>query len=129
MSDALHFEIVGKPVSNNRVTRRFGNRSVKSSEARSYQQRVFQQSLAEAHRSEWEWPEACAVTISAYNVRLDAGNIEKNVCDGMEGAVYENDRCVIELHVVKFKDLGEERLRVTVEPRAALVKPKKKRAA
>lgn len=116
-------------MSNNRVTRRFGNRSVKSGEARSYQQRVFQHAFAAAQRCGWAFPEACAVTIDGYNVRQDVGNLEKCVCDGMEGAVYENDRCVIELTVRKHKDAGEERLIVTVEHREPLIAPKRKRKA
>lgn len=126
---SLRFEVLGKPVSNNRVTRRFGNRSVKNPEAVSYQQRVFQHAFVAVQRQGWVAPEACALTIDAYNSRLDIGNIEKCVSDGMEGAVYANDRCIIELHVHKHRDEGEERLVITVEARAALAKPKRRRKA
>lgn len=123
----LRFTVPGKPVSNNRVTRRFGNRSVKSPEAQTYQQRVFQHAFAAAIG--WKMPEACAVRVDAYNVRLDTDNICKAILDGMQAAVYEDDKCVIELHVVKHKDIGAERVSVAVEPREALIKPKKRKAA
>lgn len=123
----MRFTVEGHPVSNNRVTRRFGNRSVKSEEAKSYQQRVFQHAFAAALG--WKKPEACAVHIDAYNVRQDVDNLAKCINDGMEGAVYDNDKAVIELHILKHKDAGETRLTITVEPREALVKPKRKRAA
>ena len=125
----LQFEVVGKPVSNNRVVRRFGNRSVKNPQAVTYQQRIFQHAFVAVQQQGWKTPEACAVTIDAHNVRLDVDNLAKSVLDGMNAAVYGDDRCVIELLTRKLRDDGEERLVITVEHREPLSKPKRKRAA
>lgn len=130
----ITFTIPGKPCSNNRVTRRVGNRSVKSAQARDYQARVARIAWAanmsakdDAHMRDGF--EACAVTIHAYNTRIDAGNLEKCVCDGMQGVLYKDDRCVIELHVYKHRDAAGERLVVNVAAREPLSKPKRTRAA
>lgn len=111
---AILFGVPGRPVSANRVTRRFGNRSVKSAEATTYQQRVFQHAFAAAQTCKWKKPEACSVKIFAYNSALDADNMAKCILDGMNGAIYHDDKAVIELHIQKYKDHDGHRLIVHV---------------
>lgn len=125
----LQFIVPGRPVSNNRVTRRFGNRSVKSGEARTYQQLVFQHAFAKSVTVGWEKPEACRVTITAFNVTIDIDNIAKCVLDGMHGAAYDDDKCVVDLQIQKFKDHDGQRIVVAVESAPVLVKPKRRKAA
>ena len=125
----LHFTVPGAPVSNNRVTRRFGNRSVKNPAAVTYQQLVFQHAFAAAQQAEWKWPQASAVCITAYNARPDIDNLAKCVLDGMQGAAYEDDKSVIELRIFRLRDNLGIRLTIHVEPREPLEIPKRRRKA
>lgn len=129
MSAPLSFTIHGSLVSNNRTTRRFGSFSVKSAEAREDQARVFQLAFAAAHEVGWQKPAAATVIIHAYSTRKDADNIAKSILDGMIGAVYDDDRCVIGLNVAKFLDHDGERYEVTVYPSMPLRRPPKPRKA
>lgn len=110
----LAFTIFGKPCSNNIVTRRVGNTSVKSLPARIYQARVASCAQGAAMALQWVFPATCSVSIRAWNVRLDIDNISKTVLDGMAGTVYANDNCVRYLAIEKAKDTGEQRLDIEV---------------
>ena len=125
----MTFEVPGKVASNNRVTRFDGRGARKNPQAASYQQRVFQHAFAAAQEAEWVKPEACKVEIEAYNVRLDVDNVAKNVLDGMNGAAYDDDRCVTHLTIVKYVDHDGERIIVHVEPTQPLVREKKRKKA
>ncbi|GAC1546117.1 MAG: hypothetical protein NVS2B17_29090 [Candidatus Velthaea sp.] len=111
MTEIARFEVAGSPCSANRVTRRVGNRSVKSAAARAYQALVREAALA--YEGE-PTREPCAVWIDATNVRLDVDNIAKSILDGMAGVVYANDRQVLTLSVRRAKDAKDKRQRVRV---------------
>lgn len=121
------FNVPGKVASNNRVTRFGGRGAHKSPVAVSYQQRVFQHAFAAVQAMGWAKPEACMVEIEAYNVRLDVDNVAKNVLDGMNGAMYDDDKRVVRLTIAKYVDHDGERIIVHVSPCEPLVRPKKSR--
>lgn len=114
----MRFAIPGKPCSNNNVTRRVGNRSIKSAEARTYQARVNALAFAAAKLDGWKLTdEPCRVIIDAINVAIDIDNLPKVVLDGMNGVVYTDDKCVTELTLRKLRDDKGQRLIVTIEAR------------
>lgn len=68
-------------------------------------------------------PIACAleVEITFYRDtlhRVDVGNLEKPVCDAMEGIVYEDDLQIEDLTLHKRLDRNSPRCEVRIRPKA-----------
>ena len=116
---AFTFTIEGKPCSTNQITRRVGNKSITSREAREYKARVTELATY--------WIKACRcsffetpvkVVLRLFGVRIDIDNCAKVILDGMQGPVYANDNLVEELLIVRFpKDQYGQRIEVLVEER------------
>ena len=122
--NTLTFMFVGNLTSNNRVSRRVGRRTIVNPQATLDKNKVGMLALEAKQGCGWVMPEACAVFITAFNSRKDASNIEKCIGDGMNGVVFADDSCIIDLHIVKRRDLEGERYIVQVQPREPLAKPK-----
>jgi hypothetical protein len=127
--NSLHFHIPWAVVSNNVVTRRVGRMIMPNPEAVRQKDviRGYAWLFVQQHR--WEIPPAAALYITAWNTRKDTDNCVKVISDALNGVAWKDDRDVIELHVEKRRDEGGERYDVRVEPRGALVKPKRKKAS
>lgn len=115
MSD-LSFTIYGSVCSNNRVTRRVGEKSLKSAEARQDTARIREIATVAAASAAWVMPDACCVEIIAWRVRTDIDNIAKVILDSMTGVAYTDDRDIMELVVSKHWGSEPERYTVTVMP-------------
>lgn len=114
----LRFMVPGKPASNNRTTRNFKGRAVKSEAATLYQARVASHALVAVRTQDWRWPAACRVSIVHWNGLADWDNVPKSILDGMKGIVFPDDRrrFVRSGAVDTNADGGEEYVEVTVEP-------------
>jgi hypothetical protein len=114
--EMIEFTIPGKVTSANLVTRHVGKLAIKSASARLDHARIRDYALV-ALRQREEHPLKAAVTITAYNSRLDADNLPKCILDGIKGILIVNDspkhlrRLVVE-HVA---DKLGERYTVRVE--------------
>lgn len=112
----LRFLVMGKVASNNRVTRHFRGRAVKSEAARDYQSKVASYAIAAVAQQQWRWPAACIVRIVSFNGRVDVGNVEKVICDSLQGIAFPKDsrRFVRGVEVYADADGGEEYVEITV---------------
>lgn len=111
------FTIPGKITSANRVTRRVENMSLKSASARDDTQRIGALALAARLLQGWIVPEVAWLNIVAYNSRLDVGNIEKVVGDGIKARLLiidDNRKHLRRLLVTHRDDDQGERYVVTV---------------
>lgn len=112
----VSFTIPGKVTSANRVTRRVGNRSIKSASAREDHSRIYARAMTVRHAAPWVTPERAFVTIVAWNSRLDADNVCKCILDGIKGVLIVNDspKHLRRLVVEHERDKLGERYVVTV---------------
>lgn len=89
---------------------------VKTAQARAYQQGVYHQALAEGRRP----IEDCDVKVSLWwrpsSRRGDLDNRLKVILDALQGALYENDRQVVELHAYRLDATKPGWVLVEVEP-------------
>lgn len=112
------FTVHGKITSANRVTRRVGNLSLKSASARIDTARIASLATAARAVANWTMPPRAWLAIVAYNSRLDAGNVEKVIGDGIKGILIADDspRYLAMLTVEHRRDTRGERYEVTVRP-------------
>ena len=111
---SVTFTIPGKITSANRVTRHVGQMALKSASAREDHSRIRARAVVARRGAP---PEAAAVTIVAWNSRLDADNLPKTILDGIRGILIVNDspKHLRRLIVEHERDRGGERYVVTVE--------------
>ncbi len=120
MPEAVTFTIPGKITSANRVTRHVGRVALKSKSAREDHERVRMLAAFVAPWNGGQGPSlplaAMAVTIVAYNSRLDADNLPKTILDGIRGVLIVNDspKHLRRLVVEHRRDKLGERYEVTV---------------
>lgn len=109
------FTIPGPVTSANRVTRRVGNKSLKSAGARTDHARI--RSLAIEQRARWGLRDPASVIIIAWNSRLDIDNLPKVILDGLKGVLIVDDspKHLKRLLVEHWRDAGGERYEVVVK--------------
>ena len=118
--NAYRFEILGAPVSMNRVWgyRRDRDRPFLTKEAKAFRSRV----QKAARKAGFDAPLAGDVSLSidyfhrCPDRHIDCGNVEKALSDALQGIAYEDDKQVKRLCVERFPDPNRPRLEVTVAP-------------
>ena len=88
----------------------------KTKEAREDARRVREIAIVVATGQGWECPPAVAVTLYAFNSRLDADNISKVPFDSLKGVAWRDDADVMDLDVRRRWDREGERYEIVVSP-------------
>jgi len=107
--------VEGSPVSVNAAYRHTGRRTYMTPKGKAWKALV-----ASAVRDVWtDAPTKRAqwrVSISYWfrNRLSDVGNFDKLILDALEGVVYENDREVVDLHLLKRVDGKNPRVELTI---------------
>lgn len=110
--------VLPEPPSANRYWRKYRNVMVLSDIAREYKRTAYL--LARAHGLR-PIKGDCAVSFTWYRKR-NAGDLDnriKIVLDSLEGAAYEWDSQVVEIHAYRANDAKNPRLEITITEKAA----------
>ncbi len=102
------------PPSANDYWKKWRGRIVVSNEAREYKLSALVRARAQGMRP-LSGPVCLSVTVYRKDKRRDLSNFLKVLEDALEGAAYEDDRQISELHVLRLEDPANPRVRVRVE--------------
>lgn len=102
------------PPSSNRYYRHVGNRVLLSREARAYRDRCRLVAVAQ-YGGELLGGRVRVVADVYMSLRGDLDNRIKQLLDGLEGAVIENDRQVVDLHLRRHLDRENPRVEFAIE--------------
>lgn len=114
----LHFQVEGKPQAKQRP--RFSRgRTYTPKATKDYERKVAQACalavLAGKDAPDWPLDARYSISMDIYfpdKRRRDLDNVEKSICDGLNGVAW-NDDCQID-HVVKWRKLDREEPRVEI---------------